>query len=168
MVAKAYINYNSEELDALRRMSQDNTDKIHHLQSMLGPLSPSGRIPGLDESDNTNNYFDNGAIDAGLDLDQYLDSDAFNDTGPFSGLDFNAANAPEFDFSLLDANNAAAAGNSAPGTGSGLTPGAAGRVHDVGSTGHNTPSPAGTEEIPRDELAGYDGSPRDLKRRRVD
>ncbi|KAH6702249.1 hypothetical protein VD0002_g1337 [Verticillium dahliae] len=162
------INYNSEELDALRRMSQDNTDKIHHLQSMLGPLSPSGRIPGLDESDNTNNYFDNGAIDAGLDLDQYLDSDAFNDTGPFSGLDFNAANAPEFDFSLLDANNAAAAGNSAPGTGAGLTPGPAGRVHDVGSTGHNTPSPSGTEEIPRDELAGYDGSPRDLKRRRVD
>ncbi|KAM0277033.1 hypothetical protein ACHAQH_006163 [Verticillium albo-atrum] len=162
------INYNSEELDALRRMSQDNNDKIHHLQSMLGPLSPSGRIPGLDESDNTNNYFDNGAIDAGLDLDQYLDSDAFNDTGPFSNLDFNAANAPEFDFSLLDANNAGGTNTGAPGAGTGLTPGAAARVHDVGSTGYNTPSPAGTEEIPRDELAGYGGSPRDSKRRRVD
>ncbi|KAM0330510.1 hypothetical protein ACHAQA_003457 [Verticillium albo-atrum] len=163
----SHLNYSNEDLDTLRRMSQDNNDKIHHLQSMLGPLSPSGRIPGLDESDNTNNYFDNSAIDGGLDLDQYLDSDAFNDNGPFSNLDFNAGSAPDFDFSLLDAN---ANPSSAPGTGAGtgLTPSAAGRVHDAGSTGQNTPSPAGTEEISRDDLAGYGGSPRDSKRRRVD
>ncbi|KAM3556375.1 hypothetical protein MY1884_005106 [Beauveria asiatica] len=128
-----HISANQEELDRLQRLQNDQDARISELGELLGPLSPSGRIPGLDGSDG---FFDTNNVD----LDQYLNSDAFFQDGSFGdGTDFNFN---------LDADAAAAAA-------------AATAVHQ----GRNdTPSPTGTEEILRDDL----NSPtRDSKRQRT-
>ncbi|KHN98294.1 Peptidyl-prolyl cis-trans isomerase, cyclophilin-type [Metarhizium album ARSEF 1941] len=78
------ISTNQIDLDQLQRLQSDQDAKIHELTEMLGPLSPSGRIPGLD--DGTEAYFD----PPNVDLDQYLDSNAFLDDAHFGdGNDFN-------------------------------------------------------------------------------
>lgn len=79
----SHITANKEELDRLQRLQSDQDAKISELGELLGPLSPSGRIPGLDGSD--------GFFDApNVDLDQYFNSDAFLHDGGFGdGSDFN-------------------------------------------------------------------------------
>lgn len=79
----SHINANQEELSRLQRLQNDQDNKISELGELLGPLSPSGRIPGLDGSD--------GFFDApNVDLDQYFNSDAFLNDGHFGdGSDFN-------------------------------------------------------------------------------
>ncbi|KAM5377357.1 hypothetical protein ACJZ2D_005038 [Fusarium nematophilum] len=137
------INTNQVDLEQLQRLQSEQDAKISELGSLLGPLSPSGHIPGLGEG--TDTYFDPPQVD----LDQYFDSSAFLNDSHFGG-DGN-----DFNFTL-DAD--------APHNNSSLHPGQV--MPHGGST--NTPSPAGTEEIPRDDL-GFDGdSPdRGIKRQRV-
>lgn len=79
----SHISANQEELERLQRLQSDQDAKISELGEMLGPLSPSGRIPGLDGSDG---FFDASNVD----LDQYFNSDAFLHDGNFGdGSDFN-------------------------------------------------------------------------------
>ncbi|KAK5997918.1 Heat shock factor protein [Cladobotryum mycophilum] len=132
-----HINTNQTDLEQLKRLQSEQDAKINELSGLLGPLSPSGHVPGLGEDEHAA-YFDT----PGIDLDQFLDSNAFlNDVNFGDGEDFN--------FNLdADALNG------------GLNPGTSSQLLD-------TPSPTGTEEILRDDL----GIKRDLdhnnKRRRV-
>ncbi|KAF2181778.1 hypothetical protein K469DRAFT_691853 [Zopfia rhizophila CBS 207.26] len=58
------------QLDILQKMSSEQSDRVHNLQERLQPLSPSGTIPGLTDS----NYFgDPGTYD--LDLDSFVQGD---------------------------------------------------------------------------------------------
>ncbi|KAH7155348.1 hypothetical protein B0J13DRAFT_223764 [Dactylonectria estremocensis] len=135
------IGSNQVDLDQLQRLQSEQDAKISELGSLLGPLSPSGHIPGLSEHAE---YFDPPPVD----LDQYFDSNAFLNDSHFGG-DGN-----DFNFTLdPDPNN----------NNNSLKP-----HRDLGGGGtNNTPSPAGTEEIPRGDL-GYDDSPnRSIKRQRV-
>ncbi|KAL2759457.1 hypothetical protein ACRALDRAFT_1067728 [Sodiomyces alcalophilus JCM 7366] len=150
-----HINNTTSELDSLHRMTQDSNERLATIQNILSPLSPSGRIPGLDDMENAGGYFET----HNLDLDQFLDTDAFDPSSNFSHMDFTnpaaaAANpaAGDFDFGILNEPAAAAADPVAGGP----------------SVGDN-PSPSGTEEIPRGDdfgAAGNLGSP-SMKRRRV-
>ncbi|CAM1504811.1 Fc.00g024020.m01.CDS01 [Cosmosporella sp. VM-42] len=146
------INTNSVDLDQLQQLQREQDAKISELGSLLGPLSPSGHIPGLGEGE----YFDNAT---GVDIDQFLDTNAFLDNNPYGGHDMNYGghdghfgDGDDFNFSLdPDPNNS-------------LHPGGA---NITGGINNNTPSPAGTEEIQRDDF-GLDGSPnRGTKRQRV-
>lgn len=115
------INSNQEELSQLQRLQHEQEAKISELGDLLGPLSPSGRIPGLDNSEA---YFDAPNVD----LDQFLNSDAFLSGGEFGGDDGN-----DFNFNL---------GQDAAGNGQQAS----------GETKKDTPSSTGTEEIPREDF----------------
>ena len=73
----------NDELEALQRLQSEQNAKIDSLNSLLAPLSPSGRIPGID--DPNTNYFDNSMSD--IDLNQFLEPGAYNPDG--AGIDFN-------------------------------------------------------------------------------
>ncbi|KAK4101079.1 hypothetical protein N658DRAFT_516257 [Parathielavia hyrcaniae] len=154
------IQSTQAELEALQRLQTEQADQIDALTHLLGPLSPSGRIPGLDEHGNPNTgYFDT------VDYDQFLQPHAFSEPG----FDSNAgADGADFNFSLDG--GAVGAGTSAGdfagqfggenAVGGGFE---SGRVLETGSPA-NVGSPAGTEEIARE---GFDESPeRGSKRRR--
>lgn len=116
------INTNQIDLAQLQQLQREQDAKIHELSEMLGPLSPSGHIPGLE--DGSDSYFD----PPNVDLDQFFDSNAFlNDTN--FGTDGN-----DFNFNL-DADGKNISHNNLGNT-------------DV----NNTPSTTGTEEIERDDL----------------
>ncbi|KAJ0370748.1 hypothetical protein COL154_001125 [Colletotrichum chrysophilum] len=140
-----HIQYNQADLAALQRMQEEQAAKLDHLSSMLGPLSPSGRIPGIDENGNINHQ--NGYFGSDLDIDQFLNQDAFQGDDAFQGGVFQG-DGTDFNFCLDAAtpNGGVAAVNAA-----------------------NTPSESsGTEEIARDGFDPYTGSPdRGTKRRRV-
>lgn len=144
------INANQSELEELQRIQSEQAAKINELTDMLGPLSPSGRIPGLGDGGEDQDYFD----PPNVDLDQYFDSNAFlNDANFGDGTDFN--------FNLdggggVDANGGVGGGLEVPGVG----------AHSGPGTGNNTPSPAGTEEIPRVDFEAPSVD-RSGKRRRV-
>jgi heat shock transcription factor len=164
------IQTTQAELDALQRLQNEQADQIDALTHLLGPLSPSGRIPGLDEHGNPNTgYFDT------VDYDQFIHPNAFSDPGfeAAAGLDGmgmsgTGGDGTDFNFSLDGgAANTASAGDFAAAGGVDNTVGAggaeSGRVFEATSAA-NTPSPAGTEEITRE---GFDDSPeRGTKRRR--
>lgn len=141
---------NSEQIETLRRMSQDNDNKIQQLQNMLGPLSPSGRIPGFDGVDLAHNYFGSPSPDL-FNLDNYINTDAYANNGT---TDFPAnfgGPGDEFDFTMpaaVDSDH--------------LAPGHLGFDGAINST----PSPSGTEEIQRDDIGDGDAD-HDAKRRRV-
>ncbi|KAK4120878.1 hypothetical protein N657DRAFT_683358 [Parathielavia appendiculata] len=179
------IQSTQAELEALQRLQNEQADQIDALTHLLGPLSPSGRIPGLDEHGNPNTgYFDT------VDYDQFLQPHAFSEPGFESnaGLDGMGmpggagADSADFNFSLDGGAAAAAtsagtfagqvggehtagaggggAGNGGGGNGGGFE---SGRVLETASPA-NTGSPALTEEIARE---GFDKSPeRGSKRRR--
>ena len=95
-------NSTKEELDFLERSLREQDCKVANLSSMLQPLSPSGSIPGLTDSQGY------GGSDA-LDLDQIFNSgDYFNDTGGAGGdIDFSSGHGVG-DFNLeggMDAHN---------------------------------------------------------------
>ncbi|KAK4198480.1 putative heat shock factor protein [Triangularia verruculosa] len=169
------------ELDALQRLQAQQASQLENITHLLGPLSPSGRIPGMDEQGNVNtNYFDS------VDYDQFLNNNAYdNQTGAFEG-DFGDVNAfsgtgtnpDEFSFSLdataapeFPATGAGDDGAFGGGAGLGISTGNgdaagfldSGRVFETTSA-TNSPSPAGTEEIARSDLV--DSPERDPKRRR--
>lgn len=129
-----HISTNQTELEQLKRLQNEQDAKIHELSGILGPLSPNGHIPGIDDGNEA--YFDAPPVD----LDQFFDSNAFlNDAHFGDGNDFN--------FNL-----------DADGLNNGL---------DAPHHKFDTPSPAGTEEIHRDDL-GLNGSPNhENKRRRM-
>ncbi|KAG6006147.1 hypothetical protein E4U54_000216 [Claviceps lovelessii] len=81
------INNNQIDLDQLQRLQSEQDAKIHELSELLGPLTPSGRIPGL--GDAGDGFFD----PPNVDLDQFFDSNAFLNDTTFGtdGTDFNFA-----------------------------------------------------------------------------
>ncbi|TWU74096.1 stress-responsive transcription factor hsf1 [Metarhizium rileyi] len=90
------ISTNQIDLDQLQRLQSDQDAKIHELSELLGPLSPSGRIPGLGHDSEA--YFDQPNVD----LDQFFDSNAFLDDVHFGdGNDFNF----NIDMTVDDAKN---------------------------------------------------------------
>jgi heat shock transcription factor len=175
------IQTTQAELDALQRLQNEQADQIDALTHLLGPLSPSGRIPGLDEHGNPNtSYFDT------VDYDQFIHPNAFSDPGFDAGAGLDGigmsgtgADGTDFNFSLdggaagtaaagdfAAAQDSSAGGASGGGAGGGAGGGGgfeSGRVFETSSAA-NTPSSAGTEEITRE---GFDDSPeRGTKRRR--
>ena len=134
------ISTNQTELERLQQLQTQQDARISELTNMLGPLSPSGHIPGIDETGG-DAYFD----PQNVDLDQYFNSNAFLDDATFGGAgdDFNVN---------FDAPPAPTAFD---------TP--AGQA-EVGTV--EVPSPTGTEEIHREDFGANDGSGGN-KRRRV-
>ncbi|KAI4169294.1 MAG: hypothetical protein LQ343_005792 [Gyalolechia ehrenbergii] len=92
-----------ERLDELSNALKEQGSKVNQLSSALAPLSPSGSIPGVTD---TQNYGDPAANDI-LDLDQIFNSgDYFNDNAPG---DFNLGSSdplPDFNFDTNDGNGA--------------------------------------------------------------
>ncbi len=149
------ISLTQDEIDTLQRMQRDQNVKIEGLSSLLGPLSPSGRIPGIDANGNpTQSYFGDN-----VDLDQYLDTDAYGGDMTFGAGDYGAGvgggvvpDAGDFNFSLDNLYDTSAGM---------LQPG---KVLETESNS-SAPSPATTEDVPQTELGN---SPiRNTKRRRV-
>ncbi|KAI1210694.1 uncharacterized protein F4807DRAFT_459535 [Annulohypoxylon truncatum] len=143
------ISQTQEELEQLQRLQTEQSQKLEDLNHILGPLSPSGRIPGLDDS---NAYFDDN-----IDLNQFIDSNAYS-TDPGVGGDFDfdtshfANSAPAFDWNPDGTTEFA---------GDALN---AGRIVETNTPSHKSPSPSVTEEILRNDL---DDSPgRAAKRQR--
>lgn len=141
------IGSNANDLAELQRVQSEQAARINELTEMLGPLSPSGRIPGLGSDPNAGaggeNYFD---PPGGVDFDQFFDSNAFlNDQNFGDGNDFNFnldGSGAGTDANVMPPVSTADGGLEVPTTG-------------VGSSGNDTPSPANTEEIPRaDFMAG--------------
>ncbi|KAL2149419.1 hypothetical protein VTH82DRAFT_8070 [Thermothelomyces myriococcoides] len=181
------IQNTQAELEALQRLQAEQADQIEALNNLLGPLSPSGRIPGLDDEGNPNaNFFD-------VDYDQFLHNSAFSDpsfeASGLDGLPGGTTDGTDFNFSLDGNNNTTVGtGDYAPGTAGGSTAGNGNQVTGekpggsasagagaggagAGSNGRtfetnsvkDTPSPAGTEEIARAE---FESPERGTKRRR--
>ncbi|KAK3397018.1 hypothetical protein B0T20DRAFT_454338 [Sordaria brevicollis] len=167
----AFPSYSAEDIESLQRLQEEQATQIDRLTSLLGPLSPSGRIPGLDDHGNPNGatgYFD------GTDIEQYLNDNAFSDQAyEFTGIPgANGAGdgGADFNFNLDDGFDL----TNPTHTGTGPTNGAAGasgagggfesgRIFETNSP-VNTPSPsAATEEIIRNDM---DSPERDPKRRR--
>lgn len=139
------INTNQMDLDQLQRLQSEQDAKISELGNILGPLSPSGHIPGL--GDDNGAYFDPQPTD----FDQFFDSNAFLGDAQY-GADGN-----DFNFTLdTDPNHH----HQQQGQ---LHPGHI--MHHASNT--NTPSPAGTEEILRDDLRLESTPDRGIKRQRV-
>jgi heat shock transcription factor, other eukaryote len=142
------------ELANLERLQTEQAAKLSELSNYLSPLSPSGRIPGLDE----NGYFDNN-----LDLDQFVDPSAFNDFN-YAGNEFTAGgdgnDLGNYDFSALTS----AANDGAPAPTATAPAPASDMTHlDNSVAAADTPSEAATEEIPRDDL---ESPKRETKRQR--
>jgi heat shock transcription factor, other eukaryote len=163
------IQATSAELENLQRLTNDQAGAINHLNSLLGPLSPSGRIPGLDDQGNPGGYFSGSMSPYNLNdynVSEFLDDNAFSDPGFNQNLMPDATVATDgndFNFGL-DGNAADLTGSyTAVPSGTGMNSG----FLDTGSgSAADTPSEAGTEEIPRNDLNL--GSPeREAKRRRI-
>ncbi|KAL1843652.1 hypothetical protein VTJ49DRAFT_634 [Mycothermus thermophilus] len=168
------IQNTEAQLEALQRLQSDQAEQIDALTQMLGPLSPSGRIPGLDEHGNPNtNYFDS------VDFNEFVNPTAFGDQN-FDGGDLDgmgAADGTDFNFSLDGPNGTTttAAGDFTPGVGTtaGQTTTTTAGATDVAGTAavdaaggspKRTPSPAVTEEIDRPDFG--ESPERGTKRRR--
>jgi heat shock transcription factor len=168
------IQATQAELENLQRLTNDQAGAISQLSSMLGPLSPSGRIPGLDDQGNPGGYFGGSMSPYNLgdyNVSDYLNDNAFTDANFNQGLMGDATgNTDGNDFNFtLDGNptdlgasyGISTAANSVPGGGS-----MGGGFLDTGSgSAADTPSEAGTEEIPRNDL-NLESPERDPKRRR--
>ncbi|KAH8843847.1 hypothetical protein MCOR27_003032 [Pyricularia oryzae] len=154
------ITMTQEELDSLQRLQDEQKHKIDEISHFLAPLSPSGRVPGVDEAGNpttvspeaSGSYFPD--MTDNMDIEQFLDSSAF---GAFDASG-TGGSADDFNFSL-DANY------------DGSTPVAAYSLAAPITESHsNTPSSAATEEyVIRKDFAENDGSAvgPDAKRRRM-
>ncbi|PHH73462.1 hypothetical protein CDD80_3816 [Ophiocordyceps camponoti-rufipedis] len=137
------INSNRVDLDHLEQLQREQDAKIHELSEMLGPLSPSGRIPGM--GDGSEAFLE----PPNVDLDQYFDSDAFLQDAQFH------ADGNDFNFNL----DASALGDPLAACTNGVI---------KPEIGRDLPSPSGTEEIQRDDGPSRMRSPdRDSKRRRM-
>ncbi|KAI1422782.1 hypothetical protein F5Y12DRAFT_595944 [Xylaria sp. FL1777] len=144
------MSQTDEELEQLERLQKEQSQKLEDLSTLLGPLSPSGRIPGLDEPPD---YFGED-----LDISQYLEPNIY--AGDGSGNDFNFDTATFNDNANLDWHPEITdfAGGIA---GHSVEPG---RVIETNTPSHKSPSPSNTEEITREDLE--DSPSRVAKRQR--
>lgn len=141
------------EIEEIRRLSEEQSNKLNDLANLLGPLSPSGRIPGIDEHGNA--FYD-------VDMDQFLNPEAFPSDDGVSSFDITTF-APGG-----GAENSGSGGASHVGTGhdipgfsldassldNSISAPQGGVSNGVMSTeGSNIPSPATTEDIPRDDIS---------------
>ncbi|OTB03538.1 hypothetical protein M426DRAFT_176042 [Hypoxylon sp. CI-4A] len=142
------ISQTEEELDHLQRLQSEQAQKLDDLSHILGPLSPSGRIPGLDDA---NTYFDDN-----IDLNQFIDPNAYTADGSVNDFNFDTSHlndGPSFDWNP-DSGDFGAVG--------GLN--TTNRIIETNTPSHKSPSPSGTEEILRNDS---DDSPgRATKRQR--
>lgn len=105
------IQYSQAEIDRLMQLQQEQDNKISQVSNMLGPLTPGGAIPGVDQSHGYG--FPNGGQSPNVDLDQFLDTGAYYngsvdagmggagygfDNGGYGGV--NDSMAPGLDFSM--------------------------------------------------------------------
>lgn len=170
-----------EEIDRLKKQQNEQEQKLGNLASVLGPLSPSGQIPGLNDP-NAASYF--GTDD--LDINQYIDfatgtgddgtgnepfnfdtTDGFDDTN----IDWNAGAGTNIDFGVgSTAGDGGLGGTSNTIDNNHLDPSSANRVVETNTPSQKSPSPSGTEEIPRDDLLELqqqiDDSPTHVSKRR--
>ncbi|KAH9898753.1 hypothetical protein F4778DRAFT_194515 [Xylariomycetidae sp. FL2044] len=144
------MSQNHDELEQLQRLQSEQAQKLEDLNHLLGPLSPSGRIPGLDD---TNGYFD-----SDIDLNQYLEPNAYTADG--TGHDFNFDTSGFTDNANFDWNPDTVDYGSA----GGALDMTIGRVAETNTPVHKSPSPSGTEEILRDDMGNSPG--RATKRQR--
>ena len=87
-------NTSKDELDFLEKTLKEQDSKVANLSSMLQPLSPSGKIPGLNDPQGYNGL---GPIPSDdLVFEEMFNGDYFNDSGTSAQLDF-AANPVDFD-----------------------------------------------------------------------
>jgi heat shock transcription factor len=88
------LGYTKAEIEDLFRMQSSQEARIRNVRASIEPLSPSGSIPGLQDT----SYFNGNDADpnnSNLDLDQFLDTGAFyNGSSPIPGTssDFNYGN----------------------------------------------------------------------------
>lgn len=102
------IQYSQAEIERLMQLQQEQDSKISQVSNMLGPLTPGGAIPGVDQSHGYG--FPNGVQSPNVDLDQFLDTGAYYDADPagMGGAAYpfdhggygNDAMAPGLDFSM--------------------------------------------------------------------
>ncbi|KAA8571794.1 hypothetical protein EYC84_001761 [Monilinia fructicola] len=73
----AQLAYTQAEIDDLMRLQHQQSDRIANLSTVLQPLSPSGSIPGVQGDSYFNGTDSIDPYNSNLDLDQFLDSGAF-------------------------------------------------------------------------------------------
>ncbi|KAI2632331.1 hypothetical protein GGR54DRAFT_30264 [Hypoxylon sp. NC1633] len=134
------MSQTEEELEHLQRLQTEQAQKLDDLSHLLGPLSPSGRIPGLEDA---TGYFDDN-----IDLNQYIDPNAYTADG--AGNDFNFDTSNFNDASNFDWNPDGGAFEASDGLNGG-------RVVETNTPSHKSPSPSGTEEILRNDLRDSPG-----------
>ncbi|KAK4241381.1 hypothetical protein C8A03DRAFT_41207 [Achaetomium macrosporum] len=145
------------ELEALQQLSNEQTSQIDALTHLLGPLSPSGRIPGVDEHGNPNaSYFDN------VDYDQFINLEG-TDLNGMGGIPGTGTDGADFNFSLDGATADFVPGAADAIANSSGTTTQNGDSSGSGPSSNNPPSPSGTEEITRAE---FESPERGNKRRR--
>ncbi|KAH6656505.1 hypothetical protein BKA67DRAFT_654840 [Truncatella angustata] len=143
----ARIHQNQDEIEQLQRLQEQQSNKLDELSSLLGPYSPSGRIPGLEEN---GQYFDDH-----IDFGQYLDSNAYNADALPNEFDFGTTHFDNTNLDNINTDNLFAD-----------TSNGAGRIMETNTPNHRSPSTTGTEEISRDEFENSPG--RAVKRQRKD
>ncbi|KAK4227990.1 putative heat shock factor protein [Podospora fimiseda] len=164
----AELEASSFQLEQLQQLQNQQAMEIDTINSMLGPFSPSGRIPGLDtngqpnyhgyfpEPDDMEQFINHSAYDpttgggaGGHDLPDFTDYTGDNGVNDFNNFTLDGTGG----MSDFDANTLFGGNTSGNGTG---------RISAA-----NTPSPAGTEEISRSDFVnGGDSPERENKRRR--
>jgi len=135
------LNQNQDAIDALSRMQEEVSDRIGRLRDHLSPLSPSGRVPGLDDLGHPiPSYFDDN-----INIGQYMPDSELSNFNLDEYLNTNGlgVDADNFDFGINSAGNGQA--NIADHS---LEPG---HVIDNPASGANTPSPAAVEEVEDEE-----------------
>jgi heat shock transcription factor len=84
------LGYTAAEIEELSRLQAEQEARIQDIKNVVVPLSPSGRIPGLDTDDYFNGTETSDPVASNLDLDQYLDNSAFyTGSSPVPHGDYN-------------------------------------------------------------------------------
>ncbi|KAI0392700.1 hypothetical protein F5Y17DRAFT_435559 [Xylariaceae sp. FL0594] len=143
------MSQTEEELEKLQQLQREQSQKLEDLSALLGPLSPSGRIPGIGEQ---NDYFGED-----IDISQYLEPNAYTADGTGNDFNFDAAFTDNSNLNwpaeVTDFAGGLPAVNHDPS-----------RIMEENTPSHRSPSPSGTEEIPREDFE--DSPTRALKRQR--
>ncbi|PBP23797.1 heat shock transcription factor (hsf) [Diplocarpon rosae] len=147
------LGYTQKEIDDLMRLQAEQERSINDVKSILGPLSPSGSVPGL-AGDNYFNSMDSPIV-SNLDLDQYLDTGAF-----YTGSS-PMANTGDYDFSSFG--DASGLGGGHFDVGMDGTADVAVKIESLNESAVNTP-----EVNSPDETKNMDGTCSPSKRRRKD
>ncbi|KAH8677768.1 hypothetical protein BX600DRAFT_506779 [Xylariales sp. PMI_506] len=142
------MSQTQDEIDYLQKLQEEQSQKLDELSSLLGPYSPSGRIPGMGEEGS--HYFDDN-----IDFGQYLDNSAYHTDGLPNEFDFGSANFDHTNPAAHNADTFNAVTNLGPGSS---------HIVETSTSNQNTPSPSGTEEITREDLE--DSPNRAAKRQR--